>query len=180
MEEEENDSYKISEKKTVAELLSSEGKEGEDEALQRYKASLLGAAAAGGGKTDDPRRVVITKLELVINGRDEPLAFDMTSEANLGGQLTVKLKEGCEYKTQLTFRVQNELITGLKYKNVVTRSGIPVLKTNEMLGSYGPDPQKTNTVIFPRREWEDGLCPPAAHALPGLARHARPRHARQC
>ena len=92
--------YKPPEKKTVEELLGA--KEGEAEALQRYKQQLLGVAAAGGGKTDDPRRVVITKLELLINGR-EPLSFDMTQESNLNGKLTVQIKEGCEYKTQLTF-----------------------------------------------------------------------------
>ena len=148
--------YKPPEKKTVEELLGA--KEGEDEALQRYKQQLLGVAAAGGGKTDDPRRVVITKLELLINGRPEPLSFDMSKESNLNGKLTVQIKEGCEYKTQLTFRVQNELISGLKYKNTVAgaSSGIVLLRVNEMLGSYGPDPQKTNVVVFPRREWDEG------------------------
>ena len=163
-------------KKTVEELMSTEGKEGEDEAMQRYKASLLGAAAVGGGKTDDPRRVVITKLELIINGKDAPLSYDMVKEENLNGGLSVQLKEGCEYKTQLTFRVQNELITGLKYKNNVAgnSSGITVLKVNEMLGSYGPDPEKTNTIVFPRREWEEGArrsntgrCHACARSLPG-------------
>ena len=164
--------YKPPEKKTVEELLGA--KEGEDEALQRYKQQLLGVAAAGGGKTDDPRRVVITKLELLINGR-EPLSFDMTQESNLNGKLTVQIKEGCEYKTQLTFRVQNELISGLKYKNTVAgaSSGIVLLRVNEMLGSYGPDPQKTNVFVFPRREWEEGTRPtleaartPCRSALP--------------
>ena len=29
------------------------------------------------------------------------------------------------------------------------------LKVDEMLGSYAPDPSKVNSVIFPRREWEE-------------------------
>ena len=131
-EETERDGYKAPVKKTVAELLSSEGKEGEDEALQRYKASLLGAAAAGGGTSDDPRRVVITQLDILINGLD-PISIDMTKPENIDGSLSVQLKEGCEYKTQLTFRIQNELISGLKYKNTVSRGPLAVLKVNEML-----------------------------------------------
>ena len=35
----------------------------------------------------------------------------------------MKLQEGAEYQTQLTFRVQNEIVSGLKYKNVVKRMG---------------------------------------------------------
>jgi hypothetical protein len=49
-------------RKTVEELLGA--KEGEDEALQRYKQQLLGVAAAGGGKTDDPRRVLMALAPL--------------------------------------------------------------------------------------------------------------------
>jgi hypothetical protein len=99
----------------------------------------------------------------------------MSKESNLNGKLTVQIKEGCEYKTQLTFRVQNELISGLKYKNTVAgaSSGIVLLRVNEMLGSYGPDPQKTNVFVFPRREWEEGTRPtleeartPCRSALP--------------
>jgi hypothetical protein len=155
--------------------MSSEGKEGEDEAMQRYKASLLGAAAAGGGVSDDPRRVVITKLELIINGRNAPLSYDMTKPENLNGGLSVQLKEGCEYKTQLHFRVQNELVTGLQYKNNVAggTSGISLLKVKEMLGSYGLDPKKENAIVFPRREWEEGA--PRPTAVEGTTRLAPPR-----
>ena len=40
--------------------------------------------------SDDPRRVVIVELAILINGR-EPLKFDMTQEANLKGGLEVKM-----------------------------------------------------------------------------------------
>uniref|UniRef100_A0A7S2BBE4 Rho GDP-dissociation inhibitor n=1 Tax=Haptolina brevifila TaxID=156173 RepID=A0A7S2BBE4_9EUKA len=153
-ESEREEGYVAPPPKSLEELMSSEGKEGEDEALQRYKASLLGAAAAGGGMSDDPRRVVVTKLEIVINGRDS-ISVDMTQQDNLSGNLSIKLKEGCEYKTQISFRVQNELIAGLKYKNKVSRGPLNVLTTDEMLGSFAPDPEKENVAVFPRREWED-------------------------
>jgi len=145
------DDYKVGDKKTIAELLSTEGKESEDEALQRYKASLLGAAAGGGGTSTDPRRVVVTELAILIDGHD-PIVVD--EAAITKGDVTIQLKEGCSYKTQLTFRVQNDLISGLKYRNVVSRM-VTVAKVEEMLGSYAPDPNKTNTIVVPRREWDE-------------------------
>ena len=149
--EEESDNYKAPEKKSVNELL--EQKEGEDEALQRYKAQLLGAAAAGGGTVaGDARRMVLTQMAILVNGLDAPLLYD--ADSLMSGTTTVVLKEGCEYKTQLDFRVQNELVSGLKYKNDVKRMAMSVLKVNEMLGSYGPDAEKVNTIVFPRREFE--------------------------
>jgi len=150
----EEDDYVAPVTKSINELLSTEGKEGEDEALQRYKASLLGAAAAGGAASSDPRRVVIKELALICNGRD-PIKFDMTNEAVVKAGINITLKEGCEYKTQLTFVVQNEIVSGLTYKNDLARGPLTVLKVREMLGSYGPDPSKDIVVMFPKREWEE-------------------------
>ena len=142
--------------------------EGEDEAMRRYRASLLGAAASSGSGmvAGDPRRVVITEMAILVNGRDDPIIFDLTDEAVLA-DLHVGLKEGCEYRTQLSFRVQNEIVSGLKYKSAVKRMGRAILKVDEMLGSYAPDPTKVNTVVFPRREWEQapsGLVARATYA----------------
>ena len=150
------DDYKAPDAKSIGELLSTEGKVGEDAALQRYKSQLLGeAAVSGAAASTDPRRVVIKELAVVINGDRPPLTFDMTNEQNLEGGLSFTLKEGCQYRMQLSFVVQNEIVSGLKYKNVVSRGPITVLKVDEMLGSYGPDPAKLQTVVFPRREWNE-------------------------
>lgn len=150
---EDADTYQAGEKKTINELLSTDGKEGEDEALQRYKQQLLGAAAAGGGTVaGDSRSVVLMQMAILIEGRDAPIVFD--ADTLMTGTTSIVLKEGCKYKTQLDFKVQNELISGLKYKNEVKRMSMSVLKTNEMLGSYGPDAEKVNTIVFPRRDWE--------------------------
>ena len=149
------DGYRVPRQKTMKQLL--ETKEGEDAALQRYKSNLLGAAAVadGGGTSSDPRRVVIKQLTIIINGDHPPFIFDMTDEALVSAGINITLKEGCEYKTQLTFVVQNEIVSGLKYRNSVSRGMIPLLKVDEMLGSYGPDPSRENTIVFPRREWDE-------------------------
>uniref|UniRef100_A0A7S4C317 Rho GDP-dissociation inhibitor n=1 Tax=Chrysotila carterae TaxID=13221 RepID=A0A7S4C317_CHRCT len=144
-----DDDYVPPEAKTVEELMAE--KDGEDEAMQRYKASLLKSAASA--KTDDPRRVVITEMQVLFTDRD-PIVFDLSNPEVLKN-VTFVLKEGCQYKTQLTFRVQNEIVSGLKYKHVVKRMGVAVDKTEEMLGSYGPSLEEVNTVVFPRRAWEE-------------------------
>jgi len=146
-EGEEQDDYVAPEAKSVEQLM--EKKEGEDEAMERYKAQLLGAAAAGGGKTDDPRRVVVTEVG-IVPADHAPIMLDMTSDA----PKSIVIKEGTNYRLQFGFRVQNTLVSGLKYKHAVTRSGLKVDSAEEMLGSYGPDPDKVNTVQVPRREWE--------------------------
>ena len=63
------------------------------------------------------------------------------------------LKEGCNYKIQVTFKVQHEIVSGLKYINRVCRKGVQVMKDEEMLGSFGPQ-SKPHVVVFPRHGWE--------------------------
>ncbi|CEG64634.1 Putative Rho-gdp dissociation inhibitor [Rhizopus microsporus] len=48
------------------------------------------------------------------------------------------IKEGVEYRMKVKFRVQHDVVSGLKYLQVVKRKGIRVDKTEEMIGSYGP------------------------------------------
>ena len=50
------------------------------------------------------------------------------------------IKEGSEYAVELKFSVQGDVVTGLKYIQVVRRAGINVDKLESMIGSYGPSP----------------------------------------
>ena len=52
--------------------------------------------------------------------------------------LPLTIKEGAEYRMKVRFRVQHEIVTGLKYLQVVKRAGIQVDKADEMIGSYAP------------------------------------------
>ena len=47
-------------------------------------------------------------------------------------------KEGAEYTIGIEFKVNNEIVSGLRYNQVVTRKGIKVDKMNLMVGSYAP------------------------------------------
>ena len=48
------------------------------------------------------------------------------------------IKEGVEYRLCIRFKVQNDVVSGLKYIHIVKKAGIKVDKAEEMLGSYGP------------------------------------------
>jgi len=136
--------YKVGEKKSVDEYAKLDA---EDESLARWKQSLgIGAGSAGGslGEPGDSRRVVILQLCLLITGRPDVVI-------NLGApealeQLRAKpftIKEGAEYRMKVRFRVQHEVISGLRYLQLVKRKGIKVDKSDEMMGSYGPNTPET-------------------------------------
>ena len=46
-----------------------------------------------------------------------------------------KIKEGAEFRMKAVFKVQHEVLSGLKYLQVVKRKGIRVDKHEEMLVS---------------------------------------------
>ena len=176
------DLYVAPEKKSVGEIM--EQKEGEDEAMARYKAQLLGGAAAGAAVSEDgdKRRVVPVELRVLLEGRPD-IVFDLeTASVSTAAMapMTFVLKEAANYRVQVSFRVQNEICSGLRYRQAVKRGVLTVDKTDEMLGScaaqfrrnssaqfrrallsptqrprrYGPDADKIHTVTFPKREWE--------------------------
>lgn len=49
------------------------------------------------------------------------------------------IKEGCRYQMKATFTVQHEVLSGLKYVQVLKRKGLRVGKDEEMIGSYPPN-----------------------------------------
>ncbi len=55
----------------------------DDEALKKYKATLLGSAVAGTGSVvaepDDPRNVIVKKLALLVEGRPD-MELDLTGD----------------------------------------------------------------------------------------------------
>ncbi|KAI5847480.1 rho guanidine dissociation inhibitor [Tricharina praecox] len=132
--------YKVGEKKSVAEYANLDA---HDESLARWKESLgVGAAAAQGsiGEPGDKRTVVILELALLINGRpDVVINLDETSAVEKLGENPFTIKEGSEYRMRVKFRVQHEVISGLRYLQLVKRKKIPVDKSDQMMGSYGPN-----------------------------------------
>lgn len=138
--------YKLGEKKTVDEYAQLDAK---DEALNRWKASLgIGIGGATIGDPNDKRPVVILKLCLEVAGRED-VVIDLEQPGALE-TLTSKpftIKEGAEYSMRVKFRVQHEVISGLRYLQRVKRKGVQVDKSEEMMGSFAP-----NTAANPEYE----------------------------
>ena len=143
--------YKVGEKKGVDEYLNMDA---EDESLRKYKEALLGKAGDLGDPSD-PRRVIITEMRVIINGHDD-INYDLSkkgAEQEMHNK-PFTLKEKCEYKIQVTFKCQHEIITGLKLCNFVYKAGVRVAKEEEMLGSFPPG-KDLHKVIFPRNGWDE-------------------------
>lgn len=113
-----------------------------DESLNKWKASL-GITADGGPIIHDannPAKVLIESISLKVDGRP-----DVTVQLSVPGSLDklanepFVIKEGVRYAMVLQFRIQREVVSGLRYLQVVKRKGIRVDKFEEMIGSYGPN-----------------------------------------
>ena len=104
--------------------------------MNRWKASL----GLGGSGTplavnpNDKRSCVITSLALEVQGRSD-IVVDLTSPGALESlnKHPFTIKEGAKFRMKAKFRVQHEVLSGLKYLQIVKRKGIRVAKDEEML-----------------------------------------------
>ncbi|KAJ8389178.1 hypothetical protein AAFF_G00123840 [Aldrovandia affinis] len=111
----------------------------DDESLQKYKEALLGSTAA---VTADPNapNVVVTRLTLMCETAPLPLTLDLQGDLDAVKKQTFVLKEGVEYRIKISFRVNKEIVSGLKYVQQTYRKGVKLDKSDYMVGSYGPRP----------------------------------------
>merc|ERR1712000_214122 len=122
------DNYNPGEKidmKTLQEM------DAEDESLRKYKEALLGKMDDLSSPSDDPRKVVIQSMVILFEDRPAGnLEFKLSSEDEIAAfkKASIVFKEGCHYKIQVNFRVQHEIVSGLKYLNQVYRKGILLSK----------------------------------------------------
>ncbi|KAJ3119669.1 hypothetical protein HK100_000200 [Physocladia obscura] len=141
-------------KKTAAEMAEMDAA---DESLKKWKESLGIKAGGGAVNTSDPRNVVLLSIAMESTGRpdvviplDSPAAIE-----NLNSQV-MTIKEGVEYRLKVKFRVNHDVVSGLRYLHIVKRSGLKVDKADEMLGSYGPSADVYEKK-FPLEEAPSGL-----------------------
>ncbi|KAK9472369.1 immunoglobulin E-set [Dipodascopsis tothii] len=138
--------YTVSTKLSVNEYVSLDA---EDDSLVKWKQSLgLACGTPLEVAAGDNRKVVILSLGLEIQGHD-PIVVDTTQAGALDElrRTPIVLKEGSLYRVKIRFRVQHEIITGLRYLQLVKRKGLRVDKSDEVCGSYSP-----NTVDRPEYE----------------------------
>uniref|UniRef100_A0A4W5P4Q3 Rho GDP-dissociation inhibitor 1 n=1 Tax=Hucho hucho TaxID=62062 RepID=A0A4W5P4Q3_9TELE len=111
----------------------------DDESLRKYKEALLGNAAAAAVDPNAPN-VQVTRLTLMCETAPLPLTLDLLGDLESFKKQSFVLKEGVEYKIKISFKVNKEIVSGLKYAQQTYRKGVKVDKSDYMVGSYGPRP----------------------------------------
>ena len=115
-----------------------------DESLRKYKESL-GLVGNRIGDPSDSRRVVMQSLGLEVAGRPD-IIIDLSSASTADQERKVAelksksftIKEGAQFRMKAKFRVQHDVLSGLKYVQVVKKLGMSN-KTQEMIGSFSPN-----------------------------------------
>ncbi|XP_029914739.1 rho GDP-dissociation inhibitor 1-like [Myripristis murdjan] len=132
-EESETVNYKPPAQKTLQEIHDLDK---DDESLRKYKKALLGSGTC----EVDPNmpNVQVTRLTLVCESAPDPLTLDLQGDLEAYKKQSFVLKEGVEYKIKISFKVNREIVSGLKYVQQTFRKGVRIDKSDYMVGSYGP------------------------------------------
>ncbi|KAJ5946895.1 hypothetical protein N7454_003734 [Penicillium verhagenii] len=148
--------FRVGEKKTMEEYQQLDK---DDEAMVRWKASLGLNAGNPVGKAGDPK-CVIKSLALRVEGRPDVTIDLATPEAvsKLKDQ-PFTIKEGAKFHIQVVFQVNHDVLSGLKYLQVVKRKGLRVSKDQEMLGSFAPNTDQKPVYVkdFAEEEAPSGM-----------------------
>lgn len=141
--------------RNVADIMA---KDAEDESLRKYKESLLGSAAHGDlGDVSDPRRLIVDEFRVVFapEEQQEDIVHTLSTDAGIEklAKDGITMKEGSKFKFRISFRVQHELIAGIRYVNLV--KGIVASEREELvIGSYPPSSQ-TQSFEFPKWDYNE-------------------------
>ncbi|XP_054616433.1 rho GDP-dissociation inhibitor 3 isoform X1 [Dunckerocampus dactyliophorus] len=126
----------------------------DDDSLVKYKQTLLGTKPMVAGVSGP--NVQVTKLTLLCNEAPGPIAIDLTGDLNSLKEKTFALKEGVKYRLKIHFKVNREIVAGLKYHHVSYRKGIKVDRVSYMVGSYCPR-EEEHEFVCPADETPQGL-----------------------
>jgi len=127
-----DENYKGPAQKSLAEIVNQDAA---DESLVKYKQALLGDMNDLAYDKDDPRHVIVVQIEIHSEERGEPEVIELAGKDKV---FTVRIKEGAQYQVKVKYHVQHEIVSGLRYKQKVSRKGIKVDSDNVMIGSYAP------------------------------------------
>ncbi|XP_029294125.1 rho GDP-dissociation inhibitor 1 isoform X2 [Cottoperca gobio] len=127
----------------------------DDESLRKYKEALLGKAAA----VTDPKapNVQVMRMTLLCETAPGPLILDLQGDLENFKKNPFVLKEGVEYRIKINFKVNKEIVSGLKYTQQTFRKGIKVDKSDYMVGSYGPRPEEEYEFLTTMEESPKGM-----------------------
>ncbi|KAL2298796.1 hypothetical protein Nmel_014401 [Mimus melanotis] len=151
LEEEEEDAavalaYKTPAKKSLQEIQELDPG---DESLRKYKQALLGAIPAAVDASVP--NVQVTRLTLMCEQAPGPITMDLTGDLEeLRGRAFV-LKEGVDYRVKVSFKVNREIVCGLRCLHLTYRRGRAVDRDVFMVGSYAPRAEEYE-VVTPAEE----------------------------
>lgn len=133
---EQTEGFKVGEKKTIDEYQQLDQN---DESLRKWKESLGIGSGTSISDPKDPRKVIIMSLGLEIEGRPDVI-IDLTQPGSLESlkNKPFTIKEGVQFRMKVRFKVQHQILSGLKYVQVAKRMGVSN-KMQEMIGSYSPN-----------------------------------------
>ncbi|KAM4631714.1 rho GDP-dissociation inhibitor 3 isoform 2-T2 [Discoglossus pictus] len=151
VEDETDLNFKAPEKKSLQEIQELDK---DDESLIKYKQALLGNLPA---KIDPTvANVQVTRLTLVCDEAPGPITMDLTGDLASLKTRSFVMKEGVCYKVKVSFKVNWEIVSGLKYVQHTYRKSIRVDRETHMVGSYGPRAEEYE-FLTPMEEAPKGL-----------------------
>ncbi|XP_022853810.1 rho GDP-dissociation inhibitor 1-like [Olea europaea var. sylvestris] len=104
-------------------------------------------------ETLDPE-VKILSLAIKSQGREDIFLTIPENGHPKGPWFT--LKEGSRYSLKFTFQVSNNIVSGLKYRNTIWKTGIKVDSTKEMIGTFSPQ-SESYTHEMPEERTPSGI-----------------------
>ncbi|PKA66120.1 Rho GDP-dissociation inhibitor 1 [Apostasia shenzhenica] len=111
-------------------------KDKDDESLRKWKEQLLaGADLSEVGENPDPV-VKILSITIITPGRPD-LELPIPLVPNAKGY-AFALKDGSRYRLKFSFTVSNNIVSGLRYTNIVWKTGVRVENKKVMLGTFSP------------------------------------------
>lgn len=134
--------YKISQKKAISEYVALDA---EDDSLTKWKKSLglnldNPNASLSLGEPGDERRLVVLQIRVELED-GESIVLEVQDQKMMdkfrANPITVK--EKCAFTITVRFRIQHEIMTGLRYLQVARRKGIVLSRTDQPVGSYPPN-----------------------------------------
>ncbi|XP_047213773.1 rho GDP-dissociation inhibitor 1-like [Girardinichthys multiradiatus] len=152
-EEKESDiNYKPPAQKSLQEIQELDK---DDESLRKYKEALLGKVAV----VADPAapNVQVTRMTLLCETAPAPLVLDLQGDLENFKKKPFTLKEGVEYRIKINFKVNKDIVSGLKYMQQTFRKGVKVDKSDYMVGSYGPRPDEEYEFLTTLEEAPKGI-----------------------
>ena len=112
-----------------------------DESLNKWKKSLGLGTGTDLSDAKDPRKVIIFSLGLEVEGRSD-IIIDLTKPGALEdlNKHPFTIKEGATFRMKARFKVQHQILSGMKYVQVVSRMGVKNKMQEMIVRIYSPFP----------------------------------------